>query len=921
MTTPTNSPVRSATSPELVKFRADGQFSKIGIAIQHPPTVYTMRVNEVWTGTGGRSQLTYDGGSGTLANVLEGMTVFIGSAAGLFDRVITRVRKTPSATILYIGETSATISDNDYITIVNSFSIWNRDITNNGGVVSMDYDILFGDLTRGGIIPRLGPVAAVINQTTGTITFVPPNPSLSAGYDGATVSSLVFAAPGASTTSNMTSATTASWTYPLTADGEYRWSCAITDSLGRVTTAYRWVFVNPSEIPFSLGSCGASFDDGDWSFEITNYADVSAIHPRALVTLYAKDYYAGVEGSIGKLAGYENVIATGFIDGESIEQNSETGTVSFTVHSAAYWMGRIRTFPLELMDTSAPETGWNTLLSMTVDYALSRLIYWTSTAPLVMDIFLTGDLQRVKVLSQSGPTLIDQIRAIAQTVFAVPLVNSYGQMFIQVDPQILDSTDRAGLTVVMDITSADYAAPLNILIRDHEVTSIVELDALMNYDGATDVPLYARAPGYMPMTFGDISTHSNYVIEDQAECTRIAGCLLAIENNFYEPLELSMPANIRLFDIAPSMYATITTSAASNPRGRALTAKSLIPRRIDYAFENGALTANITFEVATTPTDGVDYFPPTVQDNNLDDGLDSTFGVDFPIDTSLFTETVPPDIDTPCARDIANSFSLNFSPRKLVGSTSVLISHAYFPCTIRGSGVSVLTSRIYLALKFDGDAATHVTMYAMDGDSRVLTASAGISSQGTSTFDFTPISDVAVTGFELELDAGAGATITRYEAGRAIESGDMNVATTLCVVGQYYSIEAYTGHWTATFPAPIVGLSFYNTKFTSTNFTYLGGAGRDGLGDFHLQTDKLFVERSNYNEAFDANTQEFEFVGNYARIYFISTVPAQQATLIGSDTLTLGIAYSNMRWTLREAEAIGRQVTIGGGIIANVCGT
>jgi len=82
------------------------QFCKLGLHIQRPATVYTMRINQTFTSLDGVTELTYDGGSGTLADIIPGMTVLIGSAAGLFDKGTCRVRKTPTATVLYINQVS-----------------------------------------------------------------------------------------------------------------------------------------------------------------------------------------------------------------------------------------------------------------------------------------------------------------------------------------------------------------------------------------------------------------------------------------------------------------------------------------------------------------------------------------------------------------------------------------------------------------------------------------------------------------------------------------------------------------------------------------------------------------------------------------------------------------------------------------------
>lgn len=59
------------------------------------------------------------------------------------------------------------------------------------------------------------------------------------------------------------------------------------------------------------------------------------------------------------------------------------------------------------------------------------------------------------------------------------------------------------------------------------------------------------------------------------------------------------------------------------------------------------------------------------------------------------------------------------------------------------------------------------------------------------------------------------------------------------------------------------------------------------------------------------------FTGKYARGYFKRGTGT--LSISASSTGTLGLAYVNMRWALREAQAIGRQITIGGATLLNVC--
>lgn len=754
-----NIAARAATVGELVKFRAGGQWSRLGLAIEQPATVFTARINDTFASLDGVVEFIYDGGVGTLADVKVGMTVFVGSGPGLYDKGICRVRQAPSVMDIYIGQTSdIQFADNDYITIVDSFSLWQRDISRVGDSVLMDYDIAFGDLDNGGIIPRIGPMTAVLKLVAGTVTFAPPDPSLSECYDGATIVSYLYDAPGAASTAAM-GTTSPSWTYDTA--GEYRWSCMITDSLGRETVSYRKVFVDPEPVSFNLENCGADTNGGDWSFEVTCFAGVTRadVHDRALVTLYAeREVYNGVAGSVGKMAGFENVLACGWIDGESIVYDLESGEVNFTVRGAGWWLSKLRAYPFEIQDTSAAATGWKQIQEMTVDKALAQILYWTSTATLVIDCFFTGDMTRLKILAEPGGALKDQLDAVANRIFAKVLVNSYGQLFVEVDAQIIADADRDVLPVVMDITKPDWYSPLEVERVTTPKTAMIELGAVSDYDGSTSAPIYSRAPGLSGKAYGGINSYNNYVIVDQDECNRIAGCLLATENNQYEPLEINLSANNRLLDIAPRMYCTISIAVADTTRGIVISGARLIPRRVELEWdkESFSLATVVTFEFEAIGVDGVTYTPPTLSDDNIDMSIDMS-GVDFPGLDDWFPPSLPPEVDTPCLSAMGNSFTLDFSPSTITGA-GPRISKAYFPCKIRASGALMPTS-LYIPVHFTGDARTHFGVYAVAGGTRVLTGSFSGALWHGVTVNFAPISDLEIDGFEIEIDEELTGTV------------------------------------------------------------------------------------------------------------------------------------------------------------------
>ena len=916
-----NIAARAATAGELSKFRAGGDFTRLGLVIQQPETVYTCQIDQTFSTLDGVAELTYDNATGTLGDVLPGMTVYVGSTAGARDKGVLRARKAWGADTAYIGQVShIQFEDDDWLTVVRAFALWPRDIAQAGGEIRMDYDIPFGSPANGGPIPRIAPIAAVLTLVDGSVTFNPPDPTGSACYDGATVSSYQYAAPGAATTSDMDTSAP-EWTYDT--PGAYLWSCAVTDDAGRIVTSYRWIFVDPEPVDFELAQNPiGDYQSGYWSFAVTLFEDATTddICERALVVLYAqKEYYGGVAGSIGKIANYENIECVGWIDGESIERDPDAGTVTFKVLGPGYWFKKMRAFPFELQDTSSAPTSWKQLEELTIDKALAHLLFWTTTAPFVMDCYFTGDTTRKQVIAEPFGSLKAQLEAIAgHSIFAKPQTNNLGQLYVEIDQQVMDTTGRAALPVVMAITSVDYNGALEIQRDTSGKACSLELGGYESYDGVSPVQIASRAPGGNPMAFGEPRSYNNYIFADQDECNRVAGALMAMENNEFEPLDVDFSANNRLIDIAPRMACMLTIVPGDTPRGISLSNARLIPRRVERAWDrdNSVLRTNVTFEFETSGVDGLTYVPPTIADY-IPPNLNIDFGdlvgiglgnfggfgsVDFP-NADLgdwFPDPVPPDVEVECTSNTPNQFNLAWDKAWLIGTDSdLLVARCYFPCIIRSS---YLTTTLTLNGFWYGDAKNFYHVYAIKNGVRVLTASVTPGVQ-ENIATFTPGSDTAVDGFEIELESGLG-SILDLVAGNAIASGSVSATvfpgTTLPVtVGNGYCIENAGG------PYIYDGAGHISYQLGVALDSGHGNLARIGWDDFEGMA--LVV-------AWGVSAEAISEL--YARLYFIPSSPTLYVSVadwvVGDNSGSLG-------YVLREATIRGRMIALINLVVKNVC--
>src|SRR5689334_21053730 len=149
---------RAATSDELTLYRTPGKGGKLHAVILKPPIVYRGRINQTFTTLDQVLVVIYDGGSGTLADVLPDMEVWIGSTLDGHDKGICRLRD-KDATHFYLSETSEiAFADNDYVTIVAAFGIWARPVRiTTGGTVYMDETTYSDQHTNWDPQPNMGP--------------------------------------------------------------------------------------------------------------------------------------------------------------------------------------------------------------------------------------------------------------------------------------------------------------------------------------------------------------------------------------------------------------------------------------------------------------------------------------------------------------------------------------------------------------------------------------------------------------------------------------------------------------------------------------------------------------------------------------------------------------------------------------------
>jgi len=600
---------RAATAPELVKLRSDNQSTRLYLTIHSPTSIYTARLAAVPASTDQIASITYNTGSGTLANVKADMTLLVGSAAGLHDRGICRIRKDGAtlAGTFYVAETSQVVwTSGDFLTVLDEFVLWPRHIkiAPDGTTPLMDYDVAYTNqnVAAGAQpTPIMGP-DAVLWKRGATVAFS-PDASSSWVKDG-TIATYAHAAPGCSSITNDATATP---TITYDAFGQYRRECEVIGDNGIAFKGYRRVFVvdetHGVTTQFTLDNCSGDTSAGGWQFGVTLYdeATKALIRDRALCILHSVDYYGNTQGSIGYVTGCENIVAIGWIAGESITRAPEDmwGSVSFDVQGPQYWFGKMTAFPSGVKDTVSAPNKWTKFLGLTLNKAWYHFLAWRTTATRCMDCYPNTDGRRHKRLEAPGGQNIwaQLVEICKRSMLVNPLCDRYGRLFCEIDQQMV--SDRAAMPTVQALTSADWQGELKFDRVIVDEAALIDLSGI-SWDGATATPYFSLAPGHVFRHYGNVEVVDRLMLTaSQSDTNTLAGLYSAAKNNPYPKIDVKLAANHRLIDIAPYQRMTLAIAATDTPRG-ITEALTLIPRNITYQFSDGVMLTDVTFEAEVT---------------------------------------------------------------------------------------------------------------------------------------------------------------------------------------------------------------------------------------------------------------------------------------------------------------------------------
>ena len=641
--------LHATTTPEKTILRTRKQFSYVFLAgIEMPTVIFTCKINQEFASNDQVYEFAYDTPVGTYTNVQNNMTAWIGSAAGLYDLGMARIRKTPTSNMVYIGETSEISWQNDlFITVVDEFSIWAKHvyIDPDDGIVYMDRDVLFTDQHIDfDPVPIMGcdAVADVVTYPVG-VNF--PEADDSWVFDSTITGFQWYSSEGVLTNDDTSDPTLTIESYPT--NGRIRVALDLTAANGKTFRGYRHVYVyDPTHLPFKdfiLGDCSGDFDSGGFSFEVTMLANATRmqIHDRTPITLFKRDFFGGVQQQVGQLVGRENIKASGWVDGESILYEPASGTVTFTVQGPQFWLDKIHAFPPGVAMATDTPAEWLDMPGLTVDRALWHLFHWRSTLTTMCDVHLTGDDRYATALAPAASTLWQQVREIAFTsIFAIAGFDPFGRLFVFIHPQLTPEADRTWATI-QTLDRIDWQEKLDIKRVIVPEISMLSLSGIAVNSGGSGTAFFALGNGHIPKHLGIPVVLERLLLSEQAQTNELCGLYMGWKNNELPNVRIPLAQNNSMFTLFPAQFAHLNVVEGDTVRGISFS-RNFMPIAVSFPYNNDEhyFRTDLILEAETFPEEAVNGDVPGVIDvTDIEDPPDDGTEVIVPIDIVILPPT------------------------------------------------------------------------------------------------------------------------------------------------------------------------------------------------------------------------------------------------------------------------------------------
>lgn len=590
------------------------------------------------------AELTIDTTSGNWSSVSAGNTVAIGATPGGSDKGLYRIRKTPSSTALYIGETAegdpglitmsvrtGSFSDNDYVTVyLHRRDIWSvipRIVLPNS--IYEDFDALPGQLNTypppivniliNGTDRWAGMVD--VGQVYRTVTL---SGSISNWPTSTGQVTYTYAAPagwGAPTAGSLTGSSSAfaipdvTWHVPASATN-YEVSLTIVDEHSNTLTVYRqvWAHDTGSNAPIAISdfSSPPTWDRTGMKVTISLHDNLLASVPvGAMVNVWGEFTWNGADIATAATQFVGWVIRQSEISDPGLReaQLEIVGPAGLLALRGAY---------SQFMDNVSDPATWqyvNPALAY-VDF----LIYWclAHRAKNIIECFnytklgisnLTGRIPAWKI--DASGNLLAQVQTIAQAYSANVGCNPDGEIMVRQHPNLVQYGSRS--SIPERLTLNETRLTHNQIERSLFGSVRSVRGEAFYWDGTSTLPtpVLSDAPGTAPAQNGRDDRLQGQCVDSQVYLNWLTGLYFAQQNNPLAQVDSSIGHAWPFIYPAELSFVDLSIPAEVHPSG-ALQAFRAIPISTGFtATGDGTYGMNLSSEGETTSTSGVTYTPPS----------------------------------------------------------------------------------------------------------------------------------------------------------------------------------------------------------------------------------------------------------------------------------------------------------------------
>lgn len=641
------------TPQELTLLRSRPHETNLWLSIYKPKVILACQINNGSAAPGDRIIPFDNTTQGIWSDVLDGMTMYIGTVSGARDVGRIRVRGATGTYITVAENSDIEWEDDLYLTVTEFWEInavYPRMATPDPAhpenqVWYKDYDIPYTNQNDvlgtiicmgshyAGFIDKDTGVASVYYTATGTHSLLSSTP-LTYFWD-------LEAADGGGT-----SAAETPGTIFYSQPGHYTTTLTVTDSNGVVDMSHRQISIynRPGEganvpiLNWELESLDGSRDAGGYTGRIKVRESTEDVVDGALVVIFADDTYGSTKQSIGGNAiNRSSIFFVGYILDGSISYNYEDSSMEFDVGSPTEIMKLSEGFGVAVNSSTDPTaqdaadddipSAWALLKNMNCERALYHYLRWHSTALQLCDFQFNGSDRYIEYFDADRESLYDAVNNLMRgTLYGEVVCDRQGKIYAEVATAAYNLASFTGS--VINITKQDWIGNPSIEEIYNDKVSYLEMGGIQfdpstpadpvkkPYSGSS-LALLACAPGTSPSYRGSVQKIEGMGLLSQGQLNQICGNIFAYLNSKFAHVEFNLSGNYRNIDIAPIEIVGVTVEASDTPRGIVWNNKAFHPTGMSWTYDpkKGTLLPTLTLHEATSGFDAtaivIPAIPPT----------------------------------------------------------------------------------------------------------------------------------------------------------------------------------------------------------------------------------------------------------------------------------------------------------------------